>query len=465
MHHGRLDNPPPQMPMDLKSIEDLLAQHSITKIKVGGFDIDGVLRGKYISRDKFSSAAEAGLGFCDVIFGWDSADVLYDNVKVTGWHTGYPDALARIDLSTFRVIPWEPATAFFILDFADSAGNPLAVSPRQVLQRVIAKAESMGFDPVVSTEYEFFLFREDSHSVREKHYRGMKPLSPGMFGYSVLRTGVYSELVHSILDAMRAFDVELEGFHTETGPGVYETAIKYDGALRAADKAALFKTGIKQIVARNGLIATFMAKWNANLPGCSGHLHQSLWDAEHSSNLFYDGSAPHHMSKLMRQYLAGQLALMPELTALVCPTVNSYKRLVPGVWSPTNATWGIDNRTVALRAVLGPSPKSVRVEYRLAGADINPYLAIAASLASGLYGIEHGLDLPEPCAANAYESSAAPLPRTLESATGALKTSRAARDLLGEEFVDHYVRTRDWEVRQYQRAVTDWELDRYFEII
>jgi glutamine synthetase len=449
--------------MDLKTIQDLLAQHSITKIKVGGFDIDGVLRGKYISRDKFASAAETGLGFCDVIFGWDSSDALYDNVKMTGWHTGYPDALARIDLSTFRIIPWEPGTAFFILDFYDQAGKPLLVSPRQVLERVIAKAESMGFSPQIAAEYEFFCFRENSHSVRLKHYRDMNPLSPGMFGYSVLRTGVFSELAHTILDAMRAFDIELEGFHTETGPGVYETAIQYDGALRTADKAALFKTGVKQIAARHELVATFMAKWNQNLPGCSGHLHQSLWDSELKQNLFYDSQT--RMSKLMRHYMAGQLQLMPELTALVCPTINSYKRLIPGVWAPTNTTWGVDNRTAALRAVLGPSPKSVRVEYRLAGADINPYLAIAASLASGLYGIERQLELPPPCPANAYQADAQPLPKSLQEATKLLQQSRLAPDLLGAEFVDHYVRTREWEVRQYERAVTDWELERYFEII
>src|SRR5205823_7769460 len=228
-------------------------QHSITKIKVGGFDIDGVLRGKYINRQKFDSALETGLGFCDVIFGWDSADVLYDNVKLTGWHTGYPDALAKIDLSTFRVIPWEPGTALFILDFYDNLGDPLPVSPRQVLQGTIAKARALGYEPTVSTEYEFFFFKEDSHSIREKHYHDLKPLSPGMFGYSVLRTGTLSELAHTMLEAMRAFDVELEGLHTETGPGVYEAAIKYDHALRAADKAALFKTGIKQIAARSGL--------------------------------------------------------------------------------------------------------------------------------------------------------------------------------------------------------------------
>jgi len=252
--------------MNLKTIHDLLAQHSITKIKVGGFDIDGILRGKYISPEKFSSAADGGLGFCDVIFGWDSSDVLYDNVRVTGWHTGYPDALAKIDLSTFRLIPWETGTALFSLDFYDRTGQPLAVSPRQLLQGVAAKAAAMGFHPMVSTEYEYFFFREDSHSVREKHYRDMKALSPGMFGYSVLRTGALADLANGVIEAMRAFDVELEGFHTETGPGVYETALKYDGVLRAADKSALFKTGIKQIAARNGLIATFMAKWNASLP-------------------------------------------------------------------------------------------------------------------------------------------------------------------------------------------------------
>lgn len=451
--------------MDLKTIEALLAENNINKIKIGGFDIDGVLRGKYISPDKFASVAESGLGFCDVIFGWDSSDTLYDNVRFTGWHTGYPDALAKIDLTTFRRIPWEPGVAFFILDFYDSAGNPLPLSPRQVLKRATEQARAMGFESMMSAEYECFFFKEDPHSIREKHYRNMTPLSPGMFGYSVLRAGVFSQFAHTIIDSMRAFDIELEGFHTETGPGVYETALKYDLVLKAADKAALFKTGIKQIAARNGLMATFMAKWNRNLPGCGGHLHQSLWDQERKNNLFYDAESPDKMSKIMRHYLAGQLKLMPELTAVVCPTINSYKRLVPNTWAPTNATWGIENRTAALRAILGPSAKSARVEYRLSGADINPYLALAASLASGLYGIQQELDVPEPCRANAYEADAPPLPRSLEEATALLKHSQAARVLLGEEFVDHYVHTREWEIQQHQRAVTDWELERYFEII
>jgi glutamine synthetase len=451
--------------LDLKAVKGLLAQHSITKIKIGGFDIDGILRGKYIHPDKFNSSTESGLGFCDVIFGWDCADALYDNAKVTGWHTGYPDMLAKIDLSTFRVIPWEPGTAFFILDFYDNSGHPLPISPRQVLQRVVAKAQAMGYEPMISTEFEFFLFKEDAHSVREKYYRGMKPLSPGMFGYSVLRTGTLSELSHSILDALRAFDIKVEGFHTETGPGVYEAALKYDAAVRAADKAALFKTAVKQIAGHSGLLATFMAKWNADLPGCSGHLHESLWDTHHTENLFQDPAGADKMSCIMKHYVAGQLQLMREMTALVCPTINSYKRLVPGVWAPINATWGVDNRTTALRAITGPTGKSTRVEYRLSGADTNPYLAIAATLAAGLYGIEQKLEPPAAVTGDAYQANAPSLPQTLEEATGLLQQSQTARSLLGDVFVDHYVRTREWEVRQYQRAVTDWERERYFEII
>ncbi len=442
--------------MDIKHLIAEFEHRGVKHAKVGIFDIDGVFRGKYVSLDKFKSAAESGLGFCDVIFGWDTGDVLYDNVRVTGWHTGYPDCKATVDLSTFRVIPWEPDTALFLLDM------DLPMAPRTVLKGIIERAGKMGFEPYFSCEYEYFVFRETAQTARDKHFRGMTPFSPGMFGYSVLRTGTHAEFLHTILDSMKSFDIELEGFHTETGPGVYEAAIRYDTALRAADKAALFKTAMKELAARNGCIATFMAKWNASLPGCSGHLHQSLWDGKH--NLFYDAKANHGMSPLMCQFIAGQLALMPEMLALICPTVNSYKRLVPGTWAPTSVTWGIENRTTALRAIPA-GPKATRVEYRVAGSDGNPYLAMAAALASGLYGIEQKLPTPAPVASNAYEADALPLPKTLAEAAARLKESGAARELLGAEFVDHFVATREWEVRQYNLGVTDWEMERYFEII
>jgi glutamine synthetase len=435
----------------LQTIRDLFEKHQIQRVKIGAFDIDCTLRGKYLSLDKFWSATESGTGFCDVIFGWDIGDVLYDNAKVTGWHTGFPDATARIDLNTFRPIPWEPGTAFFLLDFV----NVSAIAPRQVLQRVIEKAGD--YEAYFSAEYEFFFFRETPQSLRAKNYRNLTTLSPGSFGYSVLRASENRELALQLFDQLAEFNVPIEGFHTETGPGVYEAAIAVDGALAAADKAALFKTAVKEIAFRHGLIPTFMAKWNPDLPGSSGHLHQSLWDKNSHKNLF-DG-----MSPLMQGYIAGLVANLPELAAIFCPTINSYKRTVPGAWAPVNATWGIDNRTTAIRAIPGGA-KSTRVELRLTGADINPYLAMAASLAAGLDGIERELPLPA-ATVNAYAGDAPPLPRTLSEATSRFRQSQVARRWLGDDFVEHYAGTRDWESRQFEKAVTDWELARYFESI
>jgi glutamine synthetase len=430
----------------------------IRRVKVGCFDLDGVLRGKYISLDKFWSAVEGGLGFCDVIYGWDIGDALYDNVELTGWHTGYPDAAARIDPDTLRTIPWEPRTAFFLMDLYTQAGDALPVAPRHLLRRVVERAAEHGYTPACSVEYEFFFFRESPASLREKGYRNLTPLSPGMFGYSVLRASGNSALVLDIIDQLAAFHVPLEGFHTETGPGVYEAAIAVDGPLAAADRAALFKTAVKEIAARHGVIPTFMAKWNPELPGSSGHIHQSLWDVGAARNLF------HTRDGLMRRYVGGLVRHMPELMVMLCPTINSYKRTVPGTWAPVNCTWGIDNRTTAVRVIPGTA-RSCRAEMRLSGSDVNPYLAIAACLAAGIEGIESGLEPPEP-AQNAYQArDAQPLPRSLQEANCLFRSSKLARNWFGDEFVEHYAATRDWEVRLFEKAVTDWELARYFESI
>ena len=441
----------------LDHLREEFKKHGIRKVKLGGFDIDCILRGKYVSLDKFWGVAEGGLGFCDVIFGWDSGDQLYDNAKVTGWHSGYPDAHATVDLSTYRRIPWEEGTAAFLLDFE------VPGSPRQLLQAVDAKARAMGYSVKCSSEYEFFMFKETPESVRQKGYANLTPLSPGMFGYSWLRASENAPLVHALQDGLNSFDIEIEGFHTETGPGVYEAALKYDSLIRAADKAALFKTVAKEICARHGVMPCFMAKWNKDLPGCSGHLHQSLW-SQSGEPVFHDARGHKGMSKIMQHYVAGQVALMPAMTALIAPTINSYKRMVRGAWSPTLATWGVENRTTALRIIPG-SPNSTRVEYRFAAADMNPYIAMAASVASGLYGIEKELALPPETTGNGYDAKAEPLPPTLRLATEQLAASKEAREILGEQFVDHYVRTRDWECRQFESAVTRWELERYFEII
>ena len=441
-------------------------EKGIKKVKLGGFDVDGVLRGKHVSLEKFWSALEKGFGFCDVIFGWDVADRLYDNAKVTGWATGYPDALARIDASTFRVLPDAPDTAHFIVDFYTQDEEPHPACPRNLLKTVINRASEAGFSAKFSAEFEFWVFRETPESLHEKDFRKLVPLSPGMFGYSWLRAGQHQALVDDILGTCEAYDIEIEGLHTETGPGVWEAALRYDDVLAAADKGALFKTTLKQICARHGLSVTFMAKWNADMPGSSGHIHQSLWDAGGQINLFAAAGSD-KLSETGLHYLGGLVTLAPELTALYSPFVNSYKRYVPGVWAPLNSSWGIENRTCGSRVILGQSDHATRIELRQTAADINPYIAMAACLGSGLYGIANRIDPPAMTVGDATSGGdpALPLPLTLEAAVEKLRGSKAARQALGEEFVDHFIRSRDWECREYRKAVTDWELRRYFEAV
>jgi glutamine synthetase len=277
---------------------------------------------------------------------------------------------------------------------------------------------------------------------------------------------VHSDLYHDLLDLSQTMRFPIEGLHTETGPGVLEAALAYCDALEAADRAALFKTFTKVLAQRHGLMATFMAKWSNSVPGQSGHLHISL-RTTHGDSVFHDSTKPQDMSDAMRWFVGGQQALMPELLAMVAGTVNSYSRLVPGYWAPTSATWGVENRTTALRVIRG-GPSSQRVEYRIAAADINPYIALAAAIGSGLWGIEHRIEPDAPLVGNAYDRehpAQRRLPATLYEAAERLSASTAARTLFGDEFVEHYAATRQWEEREFRKAITDWELARYFEII
>jgi len=449
-----------------------LNKANIDKIKLGIFDVDGVMRGKYINMKKFESAIEKGFGFCDVIFGWDILDELYDKPTVTGWHTGYPDAPAKIDINSYREIPWEPGTALFIADFEYPDGTPYPACPRQLCKTILQKADDMGYEVKSAFEYEFFLFDETPHTIREKHYQNLTPFTPGMFGYSIIRNSVHSELYHDFIDTCNEMDIELEGIHTETGPGVIEACVSVDSGLTSPDKAALFKTFAKVLAQRWDLMATFMAKWSPDFPGQSGHLHQSLWNKDGSS-AFYDETKEHNMSDTFCHYLAGQINLLPEVLPMIAPTINSYTRMIKGFWAPTHANWGVDNRTCALRVVPG-SEKSHRLEYRIAAADGNPYLTLAASIACGLYGIENKLELPPMVQGNAYDLDTSltnlELPNTLEKSTAAFKNSLVTGDLFGKTWVDHFSISREWETKCYNEQKKGdpdwyWMLDRYFEII
>jgi glutamine synthetase len=328
-------------------------------VKLAVTDIDGVLRGKYISMDKFESLINSTAGFCDCVFGWDVGDTLYDNAKFTGWHTAFPDALYKIDFTTERILPDENIP-FFLGEFVDKDGKSAhKICPRNLLKRVLKMAEDLGYGVNLAFEYEFFLFDETPHSVREKNYRNLKSLTPGMFGYSVIRSSTQSELFQGLMDYFQAMDIEIEALHCETGPGVWEAAIKYDTALSSCDKASLYKTFSKVFFQKRNIMATFMARWNGSLPGSGGHMHQSFYDLKTKKNLFFDDSNKHKMSPLMQSYTAGQIKYTKEFLAMCAPTINSYTRLVKGFWAPTTVAWGVENRTTALRVIPGSENHNV----------------------------------------------------------------------------------------------------------
>ncbi|MBK2124130.1 glutamine synthetase family protein [Fangia hongkongensis] len=448
--------------MNHKEIINHVLKSPNPKVKLAITDIDGVLRGKYINKEKFQSALEGGFGFCSVVFGWDSSDALYNNSSpVAGWHNGYKDHIAEIDLSSYRQVPWDDEVSFFLADFSQSNHQ---ACPRTLLKKIAHQAENMGFQALFSQEFEWFNFKETNQSIYNKPPSELQPLSNGMFGYSLLKLQQNHDYLNDLYNLLLQFNVPLEGLHTETGPGVLEAAIYYTEIIESADRASLFKAATKEIALKHGIMPTFMAKISPDLPGSSGHVHQSLSDGK--KNLFFDANETHCMSPLMQSYLAGQMKVLPELLPMIAPTVNSYKRLVEGMWAPTIMNWGIDNRTTTFR-VINNSEKAMRIEARAPGADANPYLAMAALLAAGLYGIKHNLSLDtKAIAGNGYQDdNGERLAPNLWQATQKMKTSEIACELLGEEFINHFSATREWEWQEYSKSVSDWEYKRYFEII
>jgi glutamine synthetase len=451
-------------------LEQKLAQYrerGVSRIKLGLTDIDGVLRGKYVSLGKFVGLLEKGGGFCDCVFGWDVDDQLYDAGTYTGWHSGFPDARFRLLVDTERWLSDE-GCPFFLGEFVAGDEGPHPLCPRTKLTSVLAHLAAQGFTVKSGFEFEFFVFAETPHSIRDKGYRNLRPLTPGNFGYSILRASSEADKFSALMEYCQSLDCDLEGLHCETGPGVWEAAMKPQEGLEAADRANLFKTFAKVFFNRRDCVATFMAKWSMDYPGQSGHFHFSLLD-QNQRNAFHDPESESSMSELQRHAVAGLERYLPDYLALVAPTINSYTRLVKGAWAPTASTWGVENRTAAIRVI--PGAESVQhIECRVPGADANPYLVAAAVCAASLGGIEERLEPSAPVAGNAYDVEER-LPgelrfaANLRSAADRLDNSEHARRMLGDEFVDHFVMTRYWECSEYERSLNSWQLERYFEII
>ncbi|KAF8891318.1 hypothetical protein BD779DRAFT_1661733 [Infundibulicybe gibba] len=436
-----------------------------TKVKVAGVDVDGVLRGKYMSKEKFLSAASSnGFGFCSVIFGWDIHDAVYSReLLVSNKQNGYRDIIATIDLSSYRRIPWEY--------------NPLVMDPRGILRITTERAAARSLQCYAGVEYEYFNFKETPDSVSEKKFSGLQPLTPGMHGYSLLRTQMNKDYFRDLFDDSTRFEIGIEGHHTETGPGVFETALAYTSAMRMADNAILFKYLAKSVGMKHGVMPSFMAKPWGNLPGCSGHVHVSLRDGT-GRNIFSvsdaeikDGRADpaNDNTKFMSQegewFLAGILEGIADVMPMLVPTINGYKRLVGGeaFWAPNAVTYGYDSRAASIRIISPPSvpPAATRLEVRIPGADMNPYYALSAIFLLGLRGIEKQLELNTPPISKLTEEDrrngkVKMLPRSLEAAT--------IQMMRPESFVDHFGGTREHEVKLWNEAVTNWEVERYLEL-
>ncbi|KAG9046763.1 hypothetical protein FS837_003693 [Tulasnella sp. UAMH 9824] len=475
-------------PTNLAELTTLL--EDATKVKVAGLDVDGVFRGKYMSKDKFLSAVKGGgFGFCSVIFGWDIHDTVYPKeLLISNRGNGYRDLLAMIDLSTYRRIPWEKDVPFFLVTFLDpDTKEPICVCPRGTLKKTVSKLAERGWDAMAGVEYEYFQFKENAHSVAEKKFTGLEALTPGMHGYSLLRTTLNKDYFNDLFDECLKFGVQIESHHTETGPGVFETALAYTSALRIADNASLFKLAAKSIGMQYGIIPSFMAKPYANLPGTSGHIHVSLRTNE-GKNVFglsdaeveaggrkdaqYDETK--FISQEAEWFLAGLLEGLPDVVPTLVPTINGYKRLVGGesFWAPNAVTYGYDSRAASIRIISPPSvsPSATRFEVRVPGADVQPHLALSSIFLLGLRGIEKKLTLPlrpiSQITTPEEKKTVKKLATSLEAATlQMMREGSVAREVLGDDFVDHYGGTRQHEVDLWNAAVTNWEVERYLELI
>lgn len=425
-------------------------------VHIGVFDQDGTFRHKRMDRSKAEKLAVDGYQFCEVLYNWDTSETLHGS-------EAFIDRPATLYSDTLRTWPFAPGEALCIADFSGPFGSR---SPRNQLLRQIAKAAEMGFSVHSAFEFEFMLFDETPESLREKGYRGLRSFAQGNRTYSMQTTALHENLLNGFVATMDRLGIGLDALHTELGPGTLEAPISYTEGIRAADDAALFKNFAKAYFLRNGLIAGFMSKFHSNLSGQSGHLHLSLRRVENGSPAFADPNEPHGLSETARHFTGGLISLMPEMLGLCAHTVNAYKRLVPGAWAPTYASWGVQNRTVALRAITD-TPAATRLEFRVPSADTNPYSAMALCLGAGLWGIENRVEPPAPRDDDCYSTAAPPetqFPRDLTDAADRLAASEAARSIFGDTFINCFVRSRRYEADAHRHVVDTWEIARYLEV-
>ncbi len=449
-------------PMTFDTLKEKTACGEIDTVLVCLVDMQGRLMGKRFVAEHFVESAWEETHCCNYLLATDLEMFTVEGYAATSWRAGYGDYVMKPDLGTLRPVPWLAGTAMVLCDVLDHhTHEEVPHSPRAILKRQIARLGAMGLTPMMATELEFFLFAKSHEEIRRSGFRDLEPISAYNEDYHILQTTKEEHVLRPVRNHLRAAGIPVENTKGEAETGQAELNIRYSPALDSADYHSIAKNAVKEIAWAQGHAASFLPKWHADRVGSSSHVHQSLW--KDGANAFHDPAARHGMSSLMCSYLAGLIAHAPDMTVFLAPYVNSYKRFQKGTFAPTGAAWSVDNRTAGFR-LCGENTKAVRIECRIGGSDINPYLAMAAQIAAGLKGIEDGLTLQPPLSGDAYEAEGGNhIPRTLRDAADALEGSAMLRAAFGDAVVDHYVRAARWEQEEFDRVVTDHEIARGFE--
>ena len=449
--------------LTFEDLKQAVADGEIDTVLVVQVDMQGRLMGKRFQAENFVESAWEETHCCNYLLSTDMEMHTVEGYKATSWATGYGDYVMKPDLATLRRVPWLAGTALVICDVLDHhTHEEVPHSPRAILKKQIARLTAKDTRVFMASELEFFLFRETYDEARAKGHGGLTPISAYNEDYHIFQTTKEEDVMRAIRTGLQGADVPVENSKGEADAGQGEINVRYTGALTMADRHAIIKNGCKEIAWSKGRAISFMAKWSDKAAGSSCHIHQSLAGPD-GQPLFYDPASEHGMSATMRHYLAGLLCHSSEITCFLAPYINSYKRFTEGMFAPTKAVWSLDNRTAGYR-ICAANTKAVRVECRIGGADLNPYLAMAALIAAGIDGMKKRLPLEPAFVGDAYGGAGIPaIPSTLRDATAALDGSEMLRAAFGDDVIEHYVHAARWEQLEYDRRVTDWEVARGFE--
>jgi glutamine synthetase len=451
-------------PLSFIDLQTLTSAGEIDTVLVCVPDMQGRLVGKRFHAQFFVEGGHEETHACDYLLANDIDMEPVPGYTASSWERGYGDFVMKPDMATLRNVPWLESTALVLCDLEDHHHRrPIPHSPRAMLMAQVDRLAEMGYVAYAASELEFYLFDEDYRTLNDKAYRGAKTAGYYIEDYHIFQTSKEEPVIRAMRNGLQAAGIPVENSKGEWGPGQEELNVRYADALTMADRHVIMKNGMKEIASQHGKAITFMAKWHYDLAGSSSHIHMSLWDKTGMKALFRDPDDEFGRSELMKQFLAGQLKYAPDLTYFLAPYINSYKRFQAGTFAPTKLAWSVDNRTAGFR-LCGAGSQAVRIECRVGGADLNPYLAYAALIAAGIRGIEEGLELDPPFVGDAYAAAALKdIPNTLRDAIASLEQSQMLREAFGSEVVDHYVHTAKWEQFESDRRVTDWDLMRGFE--